>query len=88
MSGRIASDAIQVADLTLWVTFEWVDGAGSEGRMLATAIYTKMEPAFDQFYFVVDKRGHFVFDLVTARASLSFEHKSEGEMHPDRSISN
>ena len=49
----------------------------------ATAVYTKIEPAFDQFHVVIERCERLAFALVTAGASLSFEHKSEGEEHTE-----
>jgi WD40 repeat protein len=42
-------------------------------------VFEKIEPAFDQFHCVIDRCEHLAFAIVTAGASLSFEHKSEGE---------
>ena len=49
----------------------------------ATAVFEKIEPALDQFHFVIDRCERLAFALVTAEASLSFEHKSEGEEHTE-----
>ena len=46
-------------------------------------MFEKIEPAFDQLHFVIDRCERLVFALVTAGASLSFEHKSEGEEHTE-----
>jgi hypothetical protein len=49
----------------------------------ATAAFEKIEPGFDQFHFVIGRCERLVFALVTAGASISFEHKSEGEEHTE-----
>jgi hypothetical protein len=53
------------------------------GVVLSLPVVIKIEPGFDQFHFVIDRCERLVFALVTAGASLSFEHKSEGEEHTE-----
>jgi hypothetical protein len=55
----------------------------SSTLMLPTAVFEKIEPAFDQFQFVIDRCERLAFALVTTGASLSFEYKSEGEEHTE-----
>jgi hypothetical protein len=76
----LCESAIAVGEFSLAAV---TAAAGRASADHPSAVFEKIEPAFDQLHLVIDRCERLAFALVTVGASLSFEHKSEGEEHTE-----